>query len=95
MADAGYLGGELARRVAGLEAERESDRREWNNYLNGERRRTCAAPGEVAKAVELSETRTEVKLSKVEGKLNGTITQNWILMGGVLTALLKIFGVIP
>jgi hypothetical protein len=95
MADAGIIVdiGEMKRRVLAIETDNAEDRREWKEYLARTRRETCAAPGEVSRAIEVSESRTDVKLAKIDGKLRGSIAQNWILMGSVAVALAKLFGV--
>ena len=97
MADAGLVVdiGEVKRRLGQMEAAFNADREEWKEYLARVRRETCAAPDVVDAAVKLMEAKLEAKLAKVDGNLRGSLVQNWILMGGVFTALLKIFGVIP
>jgi hypothetical protein len=97
MADAGLAVdiGEVKRRVGAVEIALNEDRREWKEYLSRVRKETCAAPDVVDAAVKLMEAKVETRLAKVDGKLGASIAQNWILMGGVSAALLKIFGVIP
>jgi hypothetical protein len=97
MADAGLLVDivEVKRRVGAVEIDLAEDRKEWKEYLARVRKETCAAPDVVDVAVKLMEAKLEARLARVDGKLGATLAQNWILMGGVCAALLKIFGVIP
>lgn len=97
MADAGLLVDivELKRRASAIEGDIAEDRKTWRDYLARERRATCPAPGEIAQAIKESELKTDVKIAKMDAKLNGSLVQNWLIMGGVCAALLKIFGVIP
>ena len=97
MADAGLIADMrgVERRVGAVEIMLSEDRKEWKDYLARVRRETCAAPDVVDAAVKLMEAKIETRLAKMDGSLKASIAQNWILMGGVSAALLKIFGVIP